>query len=156
VAVGSYRTDSGADRLRISPLQLELARTLLLERSESKMMLPAMAIPLTASLVMTRILSERPFAMREKLQVASRDGRRPPGGVHVTESLGTNWPYSCFSRTTRQFKKGLDWNGVGRAEVADHEVETGIVALFNDLGRNGEIGLRNRAILHHELVASQG
>jgi hypothetical protein len=28
VAVGSYDTDSGADRLRICPLQLELAQTL--------------------------------------------------------------------------------------------------------------------------------
>jgi hypothetical protein len=50
----------------------------------------------------------------------------------------------------------LDRNGVGRAEVADHEVETGIVLIFKDLSRNGEVGLGDCHILHYELVASYG
>jgi hypothetical protein len=70
VAVGSYSTDSGADRLKISPLQLELARTLLLERSESKTSLSTLAIPKTASVVITRILWDRPLVMLGKSQNA--------------------------------------------------------------------------------------
>jgi hypothetical protein len=63
-----------AERLRISPLQLELARTLLLERSEPKTLLATAASPRTASVAITRILREAPLVVLGKLHVASRGG----------------------------------------------------------------------------------
>ena len=53
-------------------MQLELARTMLLERSASKTLLATVASPRTASLVRTRILREAPLVILGKLHVASR------------------------------------------------------------------------------------